>query len=116
MNARFTVKLTQTLPDSGDACNNTSSQSLSRRSSQNFDASREIFPKVEEHPVSLQDLNPNPPRPKRALPKGRLSNTTRRKDDPASQIVKRQRTLRHSDVGSSSQLRVVFKGEDEDEE
>ncbi|KAF8553558.1 hypothetical protein OG21DRAFT_1509999 [Imleria badia] len=96
--------------------NTTPSQSLSRRSSQSFDSSREILPKVEEHPVSLQDLDPNPPRPKRTLPRSRLSNSMRRKDEPASQLVKRQRTHRHSDVGSSSQLlTVVFKGEEEEE-
>lgn len=41
----------------------------------------------------------------------------RRKDESASQLVKRQRTQRYSDVGSSSQLlEVVFKGEDEEDE
>ena len=118
MSARFTVKPTHVLPDSDNAWswNSTPSQSLSRRSSQNFDTSRDIFPKVEEHPVSLQDLDSNPPRPKRALPRGRWSNAMRRKYEPASQFVKRQRTLRHSDVGSSTQLDVDFEGEDEDED
>lgn len=113
----FMVKLTHDLPDSDNTCNSTPSQSLSRRSSQNFDTSRDILPKVEEHPVSLHDLNPNPPRPKRALPKSRLSNNMRRKDEPPPQIIKRQRTHRHSNTGSSSQvLGVVFKGEDEEDE
>ena len=111
------VKPTHALPDSDNTCDYKPSQSLSRRSSQNFDTSREILPKVEEHPVSLHDLNPNLPRPKRALPKSRLSNNMRRKDEPAPQIIKRQRTHRHSDVGLSSQLLgVVFKDEDEEDE
>lgn len=83
-----------------------------------MDTSHEIHPKVEEHPVSLRLLIPDPPpRPKRALPKSRLSNTMRRKDEQASQFVKRQRTHRYSDVGSSSQLlEDDFKGEDEGDE
>ncbi|KAH0836770.1 hypothetical protein J3R83DRAFT_8518 [Lanmaoa asiatica] len=98
-------------------CNTTLSQGLSRSSSQDLESSREVLPKVEERPVSLQDLNPNPPRPKRALPKSRASTGMRRKGEQASQFIKRQRTHRYSDVGSSSQLLgVVFKGEDEEDE
>ncbi|KAG9313118.1 hypothetical protein JVU11DRAFT_6568 [Chiua virens] len=92
-----------------------SSQSLSRRSSHNFDISRELVPKVEEHLISLHDLNP--PRPKRALPKSRLANSMRHKDEQDPLLVKRQRTHRHSDVGSSSHhLRTLFKGEDDEDE
>ncbi|KAF8141482.1 hypothetical protein EV363DRAFT_1204240 [Boletus edulis] len=98
-----------------DARNTTPSRSLSRMDSQNFDTSHEILPKVEEHPVSLQELNSNPPRPKRTLPRSRLSDSMRRKDEPAPQIVKRQRTHRYSDVGSSSQLLEVVFASDEDD-
>lgn len=41
----------------------------------------------------------------------------RRKDEKASQFIKRQRTYRHSDAGSSSQLaNVVFKYEEDEED
>ncbi|KIJ65526.1 hypothetical protein HYDPIDRAFT_75157, partial [Hydnomerulius pinastri MD-312] len=77
------------------------SHNLSRRSSQNFEIPRESTPKVQDVAVNLNFITPDQPRPKRGLPKSRLS---RRQDfaEPPPQFVKRQRTGRNSDVDSSS--------------
>ncbi|KAF8839019.1 hypothetical protein BDN67DRAFT_1003970 [Paxillus ammoniavirescens] len=80
-----------------------SSQNLNRRSSQNLDNARDRLPKVEDISVSLESMTPDQPRPKRALPKSRLSHSVRHRDEhfaePPPQFVKRQRTSRHSDIG-----------------
>ncbi|KAF9224052.1 hypothetical protein BS17DRAFT_780395 [Gyrodon lividus] len=95
-----------------------SPQSLGRRSSQNFDISRDCLPKVEDLPVSFNAVAPNQPRPKRALPKSRLSYSVRHEDEhfaePPPQFVKRQRTIRNSDFDSSGRSpSIVLKDEEE---
>ncbi|KIJ06936.1 hypothetical protein PAXINDRAFT_91239, partial [Paxillus involutus ATCC 200175] len=79
------------------------SQNISRRSSQNLDTSRDRLPKVEDISGSLESMTPDQPRPKRALPKSRLSRSVHHRDEhfaePPPHFVKRQRTSRHSDIG-----------------